>query len=141
VIWLAVTDVEAMRGWFPTRIELDEWKVGATITHHFDGHDLEPLSGTVLAWDPPRRVSFTWGDDTISLTLDELEGGGTLFVLTEELSAAHAARNAAGWAERLDLLEFGVNQTPWRERFEGYVEAFEPILGPQEGPPDGITLD
>ena len=24
VIWLAVTDVEAMRGWFPTRIELDE---------------------------------------------------------------------------------------------------------------------
>ncbi len=90
-VWRAVTDLDEMRSWFPTRIELDEWKAGASLVHHFDGHDIGPLTGTVLEWDPPHRVSFTWSDDTISFDLSAAAGGGTTFVLTEELSANHAA--------------------------------------------------
>jgi uncharacterized protein YndB with AHSA1/START domain len=59
-VWRAVTDLSEMRTWFPTRIEMDGWAVGARLTHHFDDHDIDPLPGTVLVWDPPRRVSFTW---------------------------------------------------------------------------------
>jgi uncharacterized protein YndB with AHSA1/START domain len=28
-VWRAVTDPTEMRAWFPTRIEIDEWKAGA----------------------------------------------------------------------------------------------------------------
>ena len=136
-VWRAVTELDEMRAWFPTRIETDGWTVGARLTHHFDHHDIDPLPGTVLEWDPPRRVSFTWGDDTITFELTPTADGGTTFVLTEELSASHAARNAAGWDYCLDRLELGVEQQSWQERFDRYVAKFEPVLGSQERPPAG----
>jgi uncharacterized protein YndB with AHSA1/START domain len=136
-VWRAVTDPVEMRSWFPTRIEIDEWKVGATLTHHFDGHEIDPLPGVVEEWDPPRRVRFTWGEDTIGFELASNPGGGTVFVLTEQLGAPHAARNAAGWEACLDRLEHREDGPNWQERFEHYAKAFEPILGPQAGPPVG----
>ena len=141
VVWRAVTDPVEMRSWFPTRIEIAEWEVGAHLTHYFDQHDIDPLPGTVLEWDPPRRVAFTWGADTISFELAPSPAGGTVFVLTEELDANHAARNAAGWDACLDRLEHGVERETWGARFERYAARFGPILGDQEGPPEGIQVD
>jgi uncharacterized protein YndB with AHSA1/START domain len=138
VVWNAVTDPAEMRAWFPTRVEIAEWKVGATLTHHFDEHDIDPLPGIVLEWDPPHRVSFTWGTDTIGFSLTPTPDGGTTFVLTEELGASIAARNAAGWDTCLDRLEYGVEREPWKPRFDRYVAQFEPTLGAQEGPPEGF---
>ncbi len=135
-VWRAVTDPAEMRTWFPTRIDIEEWQVGAALTHYFDEHDILPLPGTVLEWDPPRRVSFTWGPDTIGFELRPAPDGGTIFVLTEELSANHAARNAAGWDTCLDRLQLGVETEGWQRRFERYVAAFEPVLGHQDGPPE-----
>lgn len=136
-VWRAVTEPEQMRAWFPTRIEIDEWKAGAELTHFFDGHDIAPLPGTVLDWDPPRRVRFTWGTDTIGFELTPGPEGGTVFVLTEELGASAAARNAAGWEACLDRLEHGAEREPWQQRFDRYAAEFEPLLGHQEGPPSG----
>ena len=136
-VWRAVTDPVEMRSWFPTRIEIDEWRVGATMTHYFDGHDIDPLPGVVVEWDPPHQARFTWGEDTIGVELVAEPGGGTIFVLTEELSADHVARNAAGWEVCLDHLEYGTERRSWDTRFEQYVSVFEPILGHQEGPPPG----
>jgi uncharacterized protein YndB with AHSA1/START domain len=140
-VWRAVTDPLEMRSWFPTRIEIEQWKVGAELTHYFDEHDIDPLPGTVLEWDPPHRVRFTWGTDTISFELAPSTGGGTLFVLTEELDANHAARNAAGWEACLDRLQGGVEREPWRARFDRYADRFESVLGSQDGPPDGIEVE
>jgi uncharacterized protein YndB with AHSA1/START domain len=137
-VWTAVTDPAEMRAWFPTRIEIHEWKVGASLTHHFDDHDIDPLPGVVVAWEPPHRVSFTWGTDTIGFELTATPDGGTTFVLTEELGANVAARNAAGWDACLDRLEHGVEREPWKTRFDRYAERFEPTLGRQDGPPDGF---
>lgn len=134
-VWRAVTDPAEMRAWFPTRIEIAEWKQGAELTHHFDEHDIDPLPGTVLDWDPPRHVRFTWGTDTIGFELTRAPDGGTIFVLTEELGASIAARNAAGWESCLDRLEFGEERQPWQARFDQYAAAFRPILGDQDGPP------
>lgn len=140
-VWRAVTDPAEMRAWFPTRIEIAEWRTGASLVHHFDEHDIDPLPGTVLEWDPPRRVRFTWGEDTIGFDLVPAPDGGTDFVLTEELRADHAARNAAGWEACLDNLETGSASDTWQARFEHYVGAFEPVLGHQEGPPEGYRGD
>lgn len=137
-VWHAVTDLHEMRSWFPTRIEIDEWKVGATLTHHFENHDIEPLPGIVKEWDPPHRVSFTWAEDTITFELTATPEGSTIFVLTEELSANHAARNATGWDTCLDNLEFGKEREAWAPRFERYTATFETILGHQDGPPLGV---
>jgi uncharacterized protein YndB with AHSA1/START domain len=136
-VWVAVTDPREMKAWFPTRIEIAEWKVGATLTHHFDEHDIDPLTGTVLRWNPPHHVAFTWGTDTITFELSASDGGGTTFVLTEELDASAAARNAAGWDICLDRLEHGVEGEAWQPRFDRYVARFEATLGHQDGPPDG----
>ena len=78
------------------------------------------------------------GEDVITFTLSRAPDGGTVFVLTEELPAAHAARNAAGWDTCLDRMQPGTVGEPWRRRFDRYVGSFEPVLGPQDGPPAGV---
>jgi len=133
-VWRAVTNPGEMRAWFPTRIEIDRWERGATLTHHFDGSSLKPLPGRVLECSEPHRLVFTWGDDTISFELSAAEGG-TTFVLTEELGATKAARNAAGWEICLDRLVTGAVGEGWTPRFARYSAAYEPLLGPQDGPP------
>lgn len=139
-VWRAVTDPEEMRSWFPTRVEIDEWKVGASVTHHFDEPSIGPLPGIVVDWLPPHKVGFTWGEDTIRFQLSATPGDDTLFVLTEELSAAHAARNAAGWDACLDRLQFKRETESWTSRFNRYCALFEPVLGPQEGPPEAFHV-
>jgi uncharacterized protein YndB with AHSA1/START domain len=138
-VWRAVTDPVEMRSWFPTRIEVDRWEAGATLVHHFDGQPIDPLPGKVLECVEPRRLVFTWGDDTIGFELSATEGG-TIFVLTEELAAPHAARNAAGWEVCLERLVDGAVGEDWAARFERYSATFEPVLGPQDGPPAGARV-
>jgi uncharacterized protein YndB with AHSA1/START domain len=133
-VWRAVTDPDEMRAWFPTRIEIDRWEPGATLTHHFDDDAIGPLPGKVIECSEPHRLVFTWGDDTIGFELSSVEGG-TTFVLTEEIGASRAARNAAGWEVCLERLVEGPVSKDWNSRFQRYTAAFEPVLGPQEGPP------
>lgn len=133
-VWRAVTEPDQMRGWFPTRIEIDRWEPGAALTHHFDGQALAPLPGTVLECSEPHRLVFTWGEDTIGFELVPAEGG-TTFVLTEQLGAAKAARNAAGWEVCLERLVAGTVGEDWAPRYQRYSAAYEPLLGPQDGPP------
>jgi uncharacterized protein YndB with AHSA1/START domain len=133
-VWRAVTEPDQLRAWFPTRIEIDRWERGATLTHHFDGQSLPPLPGTVLECAEPHRLVFTWGEDTIGFELVAVEGG-TTFVLTEQLGATKVARNAAGWEVCLERLVTGTVGEDWASRFERYSVAYEPLLGPQDGPP------
>jgi hypothetical protein len=65
--------------------------------------------------------AFTWGTDTITSELTPTAEGETTFVLTEELGANAAARNAAGWEACLDGLELGAERQPWKHRFDHHV--------------------
>jgi len=140
VVWQALTDREQLRSWFPCDVIVTggRWEVGATITFPFPPEVIEMvLTGEVLVVDEPRALAFSWGEELLRFELSA-DGDGTRLVLFDELPADAAARNAAGWDECLDRL---VGRVPpaggWRQGFDSYVKAFEPVLGPQQGPPDG----
>jgi uncharacterized protein YndB with AHSA1/START domain len=144
VVWRAITDREQLRSWFPRDVVVagGRWEVGATITFPFPPEVIDrTLTGEVLAVDEPNALAFSWGEEILRFTLSAADGGSRL-VLVDELPAGIAARNAAGWEVCLDRLA-GIDAGPdaWRPRFEGYVLAFEPALGPQEGPPAGHSGD
>ncbi len=138
-VWRSITDPTELRAWFPTRIEIAHWETGANLIHHFDGQSFDALPGTVLECSAPHRLMFTRGDDTIDFELSATDGG-TTFVLTEELGASKAARNAAGWEVCLERLVEGVVAEEWTPRFERYNASFVPLLGAQEGPPARIHV-
>jgi len=143
-VWQALTDRQQLQSWFPCDVEVagGTWTPGAAITFVFppDVIDLT-LTGEVLVVDEPRRLAFTWGDETLRFELSE-EGGGTRLVLVDELPASAAARNAAGWEDCLDRLT-GIAPDPgaWNRRFEAFSAAFEPEFGHQKGPPAGYKGD
>jgi hypothetical protein len=90
----------------------------------------------VLAVDEPKLLSYSWGDDEVLRFELLAEGEGTRLVLTDQLQASWAARNAAGWEDCLDrLARRPADPDAWRRRFAAYSAAFEPVIGPQEGPP------
>jgi uncharacterized protein YndB with AHSA1/START domain len=140
VVWQALTEREQLRSWFPSDVILEDgrWEVGAAITFRFPPEMIDlTFTGEVLEVDEPRVLAFTWGEDTLRFELSP-EGDGTRLVLVDELPPGSAARNAAGWEQCLDRLQ-GVEPASdsWRPRFDHYSAAFEPSLGPQEGPPSG----
>lgn len=144
VVWAALTDREQLRSWFPCDVLVagGQWKVGAAISFSFPPEVIDlTLTGEVLAVDEPNMLAFSWGEEILRFELLPANGG-THLVLVDELPAGIAARNAAGWEICLDRLG---GLTPgadaWRPRFDAYVVAFEPSLGPQEGPPAGYKGD
>jgi uncharacterized protein YndB with AHSA1/START domain len=137
-VWRALTDREELRSWFPCDVIVEggRWVVGAAISFPFPPDVIDmTLAGEVVEVAEPSQLSFRWGEEMLGFELME-EDGGTLLVLSNELSPAFAARNAAGWEDCLDrLMGRTVDPLAWRERFAQYEGEFEPILGPQEGPP------
>jgi uncharacterized protein YndB with AHSA1/START domain len=140
VVWRALTDREQLRAWFPSDVIVEggAWEVGAVIEFPFSPEVIDmTLTGEVLEVDEPRRLAYTWGQDTLRFELSPADGG-TRLVLIDELPAGTAARNAAGWQTSLDRLAGAdTSGDEWGPRFDAYSAAFEPALGPQEGPPAG----
>jgi uncharacterized protein YndB with AHSA1/START domain len=138
-VWQALTEREQLRAWFPSDVIVEggAWKAGANITFPFPPDVIDmTLTGEVLEVEEPKRLVFTWGDETLTFELSA-EDGGTRLVLIDELPASSAARNAAGWETCLDRLAGLDPPGAWRPRFEAYAAAFEPLIGLQEGPPSG----
>ncbi len=140
VVWRAITEREQLAAWFPCDVAVDggRWEVGASISFPFPPEVVDmTLAGTVLAVDEPQLLSYSWGGEVLRFEL-AADGGGTLLVLHNELPPSAAARHAAGWEDCLDRL-VGTAPVPdgWQAHFDAYRASFEPVLGPQEGPPEG----
>ncbi|WP_055489280.1 SRPBCC family protein [Streptomyces sp. TP-A0356] len=142
-VWRFVTDPDELAQWFPSRAEFD-LRPGGTV--RFSGDPNMPEStGTVIAVDPPRHLSFEWGGDEVRFDLEELDDKSTRFTLTNVLAEQNtAARNSAGWevclraldakarGERFEGPHAGAN-APWKEYYEGYVAAGVPSGAPIPG--------
>jgi uncharacterized protein YndB with AHSA1/START domain len=132
-VWAAVSEPDELAHWFPSRVGLEP-SAGGRITFSGDPN-LPPTSGTVLVYDPPRRLVFTWGGDELHLTVAPDGAQGCTLTLVNVLEARDtAARNAAGWAVCLAELDkhlrddsadgpHSATAEPWREHYAAYVAA------------------
>ncbi|MEU8700619.1 SRPBCC domain-containing protein [Streptomyces sp. NPDC048680] len=136
-VWRAITDREELKAWFPSEVIADAWEPGAKISFPFPGTDMT-LTGTVLEAEAPHTLAYTWGEETLRFTLTPEPDGRTRLVFTDETPPGIAARNAAGWQICLGhLAGETVAADAWKSHFDRYTAAFEPALGPQQGPPAG----
>ncbi len=142
-VWRAVTEPAELAHWFPSVVRGD-LAPGATLTFEFPGGDMPPMQGEVIEADPPRSLSFTWGDDVLRIEL-EPDGIGCLlhFVVLFD-DAERASRDAAGWHVSLDRLEEHLGgaaaQAPsseptpdWRAHYEEYQRRGLPAGAPVPG--------
>ncbi|MEW2398789.1 SRPBCC family protein [Streptomyces sp. NPDC046862] len=142
-VWRFVTDPDELAHWFPSRAEI-ELRPGGTVTFSGDPN-MENSTGTVLAVDPPRHLSFDWGGDELHFDLESLDDKRTRLILTNVLAATDtAARNGAGWEVCLTALDAWARgedlggphagaTAPWQEIYRGYVDAGVPSGAPVPG--------
>jgi uncharacterized protein YndB with AHSA1/START domain len=130
-VWDAITDPARLAQWFPTTVEFEELRVGATIAFRFEEDRFPPMSGAFREVLAPRRLSFTWGDDVLTFELSERDRGAACRLAFSVVldSADKAARDAAGWDDCLDMLDTVVSgETParrsqpesWQARYDEY---------------------
>jgi uncharacterized protein YndB with AHSA1/START domain len=134
-VWAALTEPAQVPAWFPAAFTF-EAVVGGTIRFSGDAY-AEDGTGRVLAYEPPHRFAFTWGDNEVHLELVQ-QGDGCVLTLTDILSAAdEAARNAAGWTVCLHELDAVVAGHPgggphapgaraWQPLYDEYVASGMP---------------
>jgi uncharacterized protein YndB with AHSA1/START domain len=140
-VWAAVSEPAGLKHWFPSQVEL-EHRVGGRIAFRGDPNMPEETSGTVLAYDPPRALAFTWGGDELHLTVEPDGPGACTFTLVNVLEARDtAARNAAGWTVCLAELDVhlqggppSASPEPWQELYAAYVAAGVPSGAPIPSP-------
>jgi len=134
-VWRALTEPVELRSWHPTPCELDP---GGRVRFLALPNVPAMADGEVLAIDPPRLLSHTWGEDRLTWELRP-HGAGCLLVLTHSFGGRFkAARDGAGWhiclwwlARHLEGAPTGrgedVDGVPrgWRELNEEYLRRFD----------------
>ncbi|MBV9920433.1 MAG: SRPBCC family protein [Pseudonocardia sp.] len=143
-VWAAVSEPAELRHWFPSHVELER-RAGGRIAFGGDPNLPAETGGVVLAYDPPRRLAFTWGGDELHLSVEpDGEKACTLTLLNVLAARDTAARNAAGWTVCLAELDKHLGGAaaggphsdtaePWQEHYAAYVAAGVPSGAPTPG--------
>jgi uncharacterized protein YndB with AHSA1/START domain len=150
-VWRAISDPTEMAAWFPSKV-IGERAVGGDLVFDDDAQraaahaagevtraDGPMFHGRVVAYDPPKTFSFTWGGELLRFELID-DGPGTLLVFTQVLShESVAARNGSGWHMCLAGLDALLGAAPppsqegWKDVYEDYLERIGPELGVPTG--------
>jgi uncharacterized protein YndB with AHSA1/START domain len=94
-VWRAVTTPEHLGQWFPSPVEVDLRPGGAMRFGAFN--ETAGATGTVVAVEPPRRLTFMWGAQRLTFELTP-DADGTTFSLTHSFDDRYGAASfATGW--------------------------------------------
>ncbi|HET7013215.1 MAG TPA: SRPBCC family protein [Streptosporangiaceae bacterium] len=143
-LWTAITDPDELPHWFPSKVAMKA-EVGGAI-EFTDDPNAEPRYGTILVYQPPTKLAYTWGENELRFELEPIGDNRCQLTLFDVLPAQDvAARNAAGWTVCLAELDKHVagevtggphseTAEPWREHYDGFVASGMPSGAPI---PDG----
>jgi uncharacterized protein YndB with AHSA1/START domain len=140
-LWAAVTEPDDLKHWFPFRVSMRP-RVGGSIEFSDDSGN-PPTSGTILAYDPPRRLAYTWGGSELHFELEPTGADGCTLTLVNVLEASdEASRNAAGWSvclAELDKLITGARAGgPHSDTAEDWASFYDAYRA--EGMPSGAAI-
>ena len=137
-LWVAITEPHELARWFPSEVRMQP-EAGGTIEFYGDPNSPDSgHTGTILVYEPPRLLAYTWGASELHFALEARDDGGCVLTLTDVLEARDAAaRNAAGWTVCLAELgkhlagqfaggPHGETAESWREHYDDYVAAGMP---------------
>ena len=137
-VWDAITSPDDLAAWFPSMVRMDPM-VGGTIEFYGDPNLPEARSsGTILVFEPPTRLAYSWHASELHFTIDAAGDEGCVLTLTDVLESRDAAaRNAAGWTVCLsELGKHLAGQTAdgphsdsdesWQKLYDDYVAAGMP---------------
>ncbi len=139
-LWAAVSEPAELAHWFPSNVELEP-RVGGEVRFTGDPHTGD-WSGEVLAYDPPRRLAFSWGPDELHFTVEPVDDASSRLILVNVLAdRTTAARNGGGWyvclaelAKRLDGVPskgpHSEDTVPWQPVYQAHVDAGLPSGAP-----------
>jgi uncharacterized protein YndB with AHSA1/START domain len=142
-VFAAISDPAELAHWFPARVQW-ELRPHAAIEFRFEDVDVDAPGGEIVEVDPPKLLVYTWGEDVLRWEVVP-DGEGSLLHFSHTIAGdddwparLSAARNAAGWDDRLAALEARLrggapSAVDWFERNAVYVERF--------GLGDGELLD
>jgi len=60
-VWRAVTEPAELQAWFPSSVRLEP-RAGGTIEFTGDPYSTDS-TGTILVYEPPHRLAYTWDND------------------------------------------------------------------------------
>ncbi|MDR2987755.1 MAG: SRPBCC family protein [Nocardiopsaceae bacterium] len=136
-VWAAITNPDDLAAWFPSKVSMES-QAGGTIEFYGDPNQPETRSsGTILIYEPPTRLAFSWNASELHFTIDATPDGCVLTLIDVLESQDAAARNAAGWTlclreltRRMDGQETGGPHSDaaesWRQHYDDYVAAGMP---------------
>ena len=102
-VWTALTEPADVDRWAPFTGDLTG--PGETTLTMVDGDDRTAMPATVLRFEPPALLEYTWGKDRLRWELSP-SGSGTTLTLRHTLAEPGMdAMVAAGWHLCLDVLQ------------------------------------
>jgi uncharacterized protein YndB with AHSA1/START domain len=109
-VWSLITKPTELGAWAPYTADRDLSRVGRATVTMLDGENAVQvdLPSVVFTADAPRILEYSWGDDTVTWTVEELETDArsprTRLTLRQTLAdSAMASAVAAGWHLCLDV--------------------------------------
>ncbi|MGH3678130.1 MAG: SRPBCC family protein [Mycobacterium sp.] len=103
-VWPWLVEPDRLRRWSPIVPDKPLDDVGPRQVRENPGD--EPVTGDVIAVDPPHELQHRWGDDDVVRWRLEPTATGCRLTLEQSMrDRDKAAMNAAGWQICLDVLE------------------------------------
>ena len=102
-VWPWLTDPDRLRQWSPVVPDRAFDEIGPRQVR--ENPDDEPVTGDVLAVNPPHELVHRWGDNVVRWQLSPTDQGCRLTLEQSIPQRDGAAGNAAGWHVCLDVLE------------------------------------
>jgi uncharacterized protein YndB with AHSA1/START domain len=131
-VWRAITEPGQLAGWFPAAVELD-LRLDGPITFTFEKDPGAPIdeqsSGVIRAYEPPRLLEYTWGDEVLRWELVPAAGGCTLHLTATHDDKPGSASFTSGWIMCFDAMEkvlggSAVPEKDYRVLHEHFVKVY-----------------